>query len=160
MGRFLEAERATWYLGGGSSIVTADGVRAAFLREDSVLGFDEEGAGGVGTASARGLWAVVRDGFFRADWVSGCDVGEAGGKTSSAFFVAGEAFARWEGRSGLGSGGCALSDSVMASAAARSAARAASCGVVGAAGGACDGAVGFEGVAEVDDGSAYCQFSN
>jgi hypothetical protein len=99
-------ERATWYLGGGRSIDTADGVCVAFL---------------------------------------GCD-------------AAGEGSARWEGRSGLGSGGCALSDSVMASAAARSAARAASCGVVGAAGGACDGAVGFEDVAGGMEGSASCQF--
>lgn len=68
----------------------------------------------------------------------GCDVGDAGGKTSPELFVA-----RAEGRSGLGSGGWALSASVRASAAARSAARDASWGVVGGAGGACEGADGF-----------------
>lgn len=71
-----------------------------------------------------------------------CDVGAAGGETSSAFRVFGDVFPCWEGSSGLGSGGCALSDSVMASAAARSAAREASWRVAGGAGGACEGAVG------------------
>jgi hypothetical protein len=80
--------------------------------------------------------------------VFGRDVGARGGKASPALLVVLE-WARLEGRSGFGSGGCALSDSVMASAAARSAARAASLGVLGAAGGACEGAVGREGLAVV-----------
>jgi hypothetical protein len=103
----------------------ADGVRdfAFFFRADSVLGF-EVGAVGVGTASAF-------DG----------DSGEDGWRD------------RCEGRSGFESGGWALSDSVMASAAARSAARAASWGVDGAAGGAWEGAVGFAGL----EGSGRCQ---
>jgi hypothetical protein len=128
MGRFLLAERETWYFGGGREMEMEEGV-----------GFADD----------------VREvfwGFFRADSVLACGVCEAGGKTSSALVVVVlgiELFKRLEGSSGLGSGGCALSDSVIASAAARSAARAASCGVVGAAGGACEGAMGLEGIAGV-----------
>jgi hypothetical protein len=132
MGRFLLAVREMWYFGGGKDIDIGEGVD---WGDDVVRGV-----------------AVVRDvvgALFRADSVLGCDVGEAGGKTSSAFFGAVGFEVRFEGSSGFGSGGCALSDSVTASAAARSAARAASWGVVGAAGGACEGAVGVEGFAMV-----------
>jgi hypothetical protein len=128
MGRFLLAERETWYFGGGREMEIEEGVSFA----DDVREV---------------FW-----GFFKADSVLACDVCvcEAGGKTSSALVVGVfgvELCKRLEGSSGLGSGGCALSDSVIASAAARSAARAASCGVVGAAGGACEGAMGWEGIA-------------
>lgn len=54
-----------------------------------------------------------------------------------------EAFDRFEGNVGFGSGGCALSDSVTASAAARSAARWACWGVDGASGEAFGGNEGF-----------------
>jgi hypothetical protein len=148
IGRFLLEERETWYFGGGSSMDSAAGVREdaiGFFRDDSVLGFDVVDEG-FGMSSALVLRVFIRDdagAFFRADWVLPCDAGDPLGRTSSTFFVVLELFPWWDGNSGFGSGGWALSDSVTASAAARSAAREASCGVVGVAGGACDGAVGF-----------------
>lgn len=123
------------------------GVEAfGIFKDDSVLSFDVDVADGLGISSALVLRVFICDdvgAFFSAACVSGCHVGAIGGETASAFVVGVGVGPCWEGSAGLGSGGCALSDSVTASAAARSAARDASCGVVGGAGGACDGAVGF-----------------
>jgi hypothetical protein len=124
------------------------------VRETWYFG-EPRGADGGGGVAVWGSFAR-KAGFLcrlfgiggKEDLVLGRDVGARGGKTSPALLVVLE-LARLEGSSGFGSGGCALSDSVTASAAARSAARAASLGVLGAAAGACEGAVGREGLAVV-----------
>lgn len=124
MGRFLFADRATWYFGGDRDIDwVGTGEReafAAFLRRSSFCVRDSGLNLLVWKALLGVLGAVGSTGF-------GCD-----------------AFDRFEGRMGFGSGGCALSLSVTASAAARSAARCACCDVDGASEDAFGGNEGFD----------------
>lgn len=143
MGRFLFADRATWYFGGDRDIDwVGTGEReafAAFLRRSSFCVRDSGLNLLVWKALLGVLGAVGSTGF-------GCD-----------------AFDRFEGRMGFGSGGCALSLSVTASAAARSAARCACCDVDGASEDAFGGNEGFdEALGEVEvckDGSTCCEIS-
>lgn len=124
---------------------TSSALRGVVRRVDWVLGL-ETGAGGTDTLSACMGDVVGVAGFFNSDSVLGFEVVDGGVGTSSALALVFEnaASAEWsEGSSGFGSGGWALSDSVTASAAARSAALEASWGVDGGGGGACDDAVGF-----------------
>jgi hypothetical protein len=137
MGRFFEAERETWYFGGGSESLSTRGVLAGL--EDFFLSCE--------------VVFAVSDGAEAVD-----------GDTESAFAGLDEVFvgllsARgcFEGSVGLGSGGCALSPSVRDSAAARSAARWASWGVEGCSEEAFGGREGVVMGVALAGGSKECQ---
>lgn len=119
------------------------------------------GADGATTSSTLVVVFVVCAGFFSEASVFffGLEAGGGGVGTLSAFVLASgdRELDEWsDGRGSFASGGCALSASVTASAAARSAALEASWGVVGGAGGACEDAEGFDDWTEGFDGSIMC----
>lgn len=121
MGKLPYADRETWYFGEGSDNSSGD------------------------------CWVGAVAAVFLAPLLSGLNVlnlGGEGGPVGSAESAAVEDLGLrfWEcveGSVGFGAGGCALSDSVTASAAARSAARWAAWGVDGAAGEAFGGDAGL-----------------